>query len=292
MTDPISFDPYLGWVDVESPLSIPEEVHLITASDLLRYENLGVATADRINSLIADTVALDVPAAWADITGKPSTFAPSAHTHPGTDVSVATTSVQGAMSAADKLKLDNAVSASTYGRLVIRDLNGNAEFGDPLTDDDAANKRYVDTAVATGVGTAPFGHMGKTDGFQTITTLAKNTFSAAQITNQGVTFDNANDALVVPVAGYYRINFQHYTSGGESGTQIAAVYVNTTQIGISARYYKMTDLDAQASGGGVYLLAEDDKVSLHSEHTGSTVASWGTSGWNGTYLEVEYLFAA
>lgn len=136
----------------------------------------------------------------------------------------------------------------------------------------------------------PFGHVGKTDGFQAITTLAKNTFTAAQHLKGGVTFDNTNDNLVVPVAGLYRISFQHYTSGAGSGTQVAAVYVGVTQIGISSRYGKDAAADTVSHGSGIYQLAANDTVSLHSEHT-ANVSSWGTNGYNGTYLEVEYRWA-
>jgi hypothetical protein len=148
MTDPISFDPYLGWVDTTDPDNIPTDVRTVNAADLLRYENLGIAAEDRINSLIDDVAAAALPTAWTAVTGKPSTFTPSTHTHVGTAVDLATTSVQGAMSAADKTKLDNAVSAGTASRLVIRDASGRAQFADPSASADAATKNYVDTADA------------------------------------------------------------------------------------------------------------------------------------------------
>ena len=59
---------------------------------------------------------------WADVTGKPTTFAPSAHTHAATDITTgtiaaarlpaATTSAQGALSADDKKKLDGLTADS------------------------------------------------------------------------------------------------------------------------------------------------------------------------------------
>jgi hypothetical protein len=58
MTEPISFDPYLGWVDTTDPDNIPQDVRTINASDLLRYENLGIAVADRVTDLIAADEAL------------------------------------------------------------------------------------------------------------------------------------------------------------------------------------------------------------------------------------------
>jgi hypothetical protein len=41
MTDPITFAPYNGWVDVTDPNNLPPDARVIGAADLLRYENLG-----------------------------------------------------------------------------------------------------------------------------------------------------------------------------------------------------------------------------------------------------------
>jgi YD repeat-containing protein len=57
MADPISFDPFLGWVDITDPNNIPQDARVISATDLLRYENFGVAAKDRLNEL--STVATD-----------------------------------------------------------------------------------------------------------------------------------------------------------------------------------------------------------------------------------------
>jgi hypothetical protein len=59
---------------------------------------------------------------------------------------LATSSDDGVMSAADKLKLDNATDAATALRLVIRDADGQAKFGTPTHDSHAATKGYVDAA--------------------------------------------------------------------------------------------------------------------------------------------------
>lgn len=79
------------------------------------------------------------------------------HTHAADDITTgtlaparlpaATTSAQGAMPAADKSKLDSAVSAATASRLVIRDTAGRAQFATPSATADAATKGYVDTGL-------------------------------------------------------------------------------------------------------------------------------------------------
>jgi hypothetical protein len=135
----------------------------------------------------------------------------------------------------------------------------------------------------------PFGHMGKVDGFQTLGALAKVTFTAAQKLQGGVTFNNANDELVVPVAGQYRLTAQFYTTGNGSGAQIGALYVNTGQIGITTRHTKVAFEDAQSTCGGVYTLAANDAVSISAQGT-AEVSTWGTGSHNGTWLEVEYLW--
>jgi hypothetical protein len=141
--NPISFDPYLGWVDITDPDNVPEGVRTINASDLLRYENLGSVSADRINQLITAAATVAAPA-WADITGKPPTFTPATHTHAGGDIALASTTQPGALSAADKTKLDNATAAATASRVVIRDGAGRAAFAAPSASGDAATKGYVD----------------------------------------------------------------------------------------------------------------------------------------------------
>ncbi|MDZ5076723.1 pyocin knob domain-containing protein [Nesterenkonia sp. HG001] len=82
------------------------------------------------------------------------------HSHSGTDITsgtvpaarlpAATQSTQGAMSAADKEKLDLARADAIGGRLVLRLSGGQASFADPVANLHAANKQYVDAATSTG----------------------------------------------------------------------------------------------------------------------------------------------
>lgn len=78
-------------------------------------------------------------------------------TSPTIGISAATALLPGSMSASDKGKLDNAVSANTGNRLVIRDIAGRAQFTDPNTAQDAATKNYVDNgdaaSIAKSIGT-------------------------------------------------------------------------------------------------------------------------------------------
>lgn len=104
---------------------------------------------------------------WAEVTGKPAAFTPETHTHAADNITTgtlaparlpaATSSAQGAMLAADKSKLDSAVSAATASRLVIRDTAGRAQFATPAATADAATKGYVDTGL-TGKADATHTH--------------------------------------------------------------------------------------------------------------------------------------
>lgn len=51
--------------------------------------------------------------AWADITGKPATFPPSAHTHPSTAISDSTTVGRAVLTAADQAAGRTAIGAGT-----------------------------------------------------------------------------------------------------------------------------------------------------------------------------------
>lgn len=61
-------------------------------------------------------------------------------------VNLASSSEDGAMSAEDKAKLDDATADNTASKLVIRDINGNFKTAAPTDDQHAANKQYVDSA--------------------------------------------------------------------------------------------------------------------------------------------------
>lgn len=41
MSDPIHFDPFMGWVNTTDPDNVSEDARVITAEDLMRYEKLG-----------------------------------------------------------------------------------------------------------------------------------------------------------------------------------------------------------------------------------------------------------
>jgi lysophospholipase L1-like esterase len=60
MTDPISFDPHLGWVNITDPNNIPVDARVLTAEDLIRYEKLGIDTTTVVNGHSVRLDGLDV----------------------------------------------------------------------------------------------------------------------------------------------------------------------------------------------------------------------------------------
>lgn len=142
----------------------------------------------------------------------------------------------------------------------------------------------------------PFGHAGITNGFSAPGAGGRAPFDAAQVLRGGMAFDNTNDALTVPKAGLYRINLQSYASGAGWGTQSSVIYVKPASLaadyqpGINTRYYREGSNgppDTCYHATGTVQLAAGDKVYLVQWFTGQT-NTWGTNGYNGTYLEVEF----
>lgn len=80
---------------------------------------------------------------------------------------VVTTTVQGAMSASDKVKLNNATATATASRIVERDLNGRAQFADPAADADVATRGWTNTGLAGKAASTHSHVIADTTGLQT-----------------------------------------------------------------------------------------------------------------------------
>ena len=132
--------------EVPTVVSVVGKTGAITAQDLI------------------DAGVVSVPD-WMDITGKPESFPPAAHTHAADDVTsgtlaaarlpAATTTTQGAMLPADKARLDDATSGAAASTLVQRDTFGgfSAKYvwglDAPGDAGDAVNKKYVDDGLVS-----------------------------------------------------------------------------------------------------------------------------------------------
>lgn len=191
----------------------------------------------------------------------------------------------------------------------IRDVQGTVATRGALPGDAHIGMRMMiedEDAIVTRVTAGwerstsrPFGHMGRTAGFQTIASATNGAYiqmDAAQDLAGGMTFDNATDALVVPIAGRYRILIRGYFTGGSAYDCFAQATVNSTAtpptpsdtLGTGALLYKQSTGDIMVHGQASARLAAGDKVRLWQ----STLQNaWGTTGYNGAWLEVEYVGA-
>jgi len=172
------------------------------------------------------------------------------------------------------------MATSTTNLNLIKPADGEPVDVDTLN----ANSDTIDAQF----GDNPFGHMGVDDGFQNIAAAAVINISNAQILKGGMTYDDAANALVVPKAGRYRIAVRGYGSGGGVGSWYdISARKNTVGIaGALVRIFQGGATDFFDYVECQVTLAVGDKIQLYGDSTaGST---WGTDGYNGTYLEVEY----
>lgn len=142
-----------GYVDIETAKRAPV-AHRHPWADL---DNVPATFAPVIGSTATTAKAGNWFPTWTEVTSKPTTFTPSAHNHPFTDITgtatpaqlpAATPTAAGSLSAADKTKLDAATFSNTGGTLALRHSSGSIQVTTGTNALDAANKGYVDAAVA------------------------------------------------------------------------------------------------------------------------------------------------
>ena len=133
----------------------------------------------------------------------------------------------------------------------------------------------------------PRGHAGRTAGFQTIGgTDVAITLDAAQIAT-GMTFETTSGGrFVAPITGLYRIHAQVYFTGGSAYQAQAAIFKNASKTGMGGKIYtwKADASDYISSCSTFAQLTAGDRIGLGATSTAST---WGTDGFNGSYLEME-----
>lgn len=137
----------------------------------------------------------------------------------------------------------------------------------------------------------PFGHMGKTNAFQSVGSPASRvSMDAAQILRGGMTFNDTDDALVIPVTGNYVVRIKAFFSGGTTGLNQAGLIINGTTPGgaIQAANLagsKMDGNDVMLHSSANMAFIAGDKVGVWA-YSGASV--WGTNGYDGTFLEIEW----
>lgn len=158
------------------------------------------------------------------------------------------------------------------------------------------NLDLIDTHAANAIlKNRPFGHMGRTAGFaalQGIGTMTNVIMDAAQQLAGGMTFSDADDALIIPVSGWYRVYIKGFFTGGSSGINQAGIKINgaaTGGPGQAAQFSvnKMDGNDVYHHSSGRVQFNAGDKIALW-EMSVTTVSYWGTNGYDGAWLELEY----
>lgn len=153
------------------------------------------------------------------------------------------------------------------------------------------NLDAIDNLLFSKLGTAvPFGHAGKTNGFQTINgSDVAVVLNVAQKLKGGMTFETSSGGrLVIPITGQYEVRVKGYVSESSGYDWMAAAYKNSVQMEETEIFeYKQTTSDYKDYSFATVDLAAGDRIGL-----GMTLPNrktWGTNGYNGTWLEVKYV---
>ena len=137
-------------------------------------------------------------------------------------------------------------------------------------------------------GTLILGHMGKTDGNQVISGTTAVAFNGAQVLRGGVTFSDAQESLLIPNTGLYRVTVGARFGGSGTGMCIAEVWKNANvNTGLQTRGYKDAAGEPFPSVSGTIQLTAGDNLFV--VVYGPAQYVYGANGYNGTFLEVEYV---
>lgn len=137
--------------------------------------------------------------------------------------------------------------------------------------------------------TAPFGHMGKTNGFQAIAgTDIAVVMSAAQKLVGGMTFEAASSGrLVIPIAGRYLVSCLTYATNGSAYKFAGGAYYNSVKIpGTESVDWKQDGTDWKSFAMCEINCIVGDKIGMGMSTPQST---WGTTGYDGSFIEVRYV---
>lgn len=143
-----------------------------------------------------------------------------------------------------------------------------------------------------GISGKPFGHLGMDSnnvfslagGVKTIPFPAN-----AQMLRGGMTTDNGK--LVVPESGHYRLSAFFYWTAGVANNWFTG-YIAQEGVGHilgGAGSYQGSNSDITSFTSGVRYLEAGSKILLQAQGTGANPHTFGSNGYDGTFLEVEKL---
>lgn len=185
---------------------------------------------------------------WSEVTGKPTTFPATPHTHAYTEVIQGAPGVLGRFSGTGPAELLPVSSVeATAGSLARRNSSGNIPVGTPVNAVDATSKAYVDSLVASagGITEAPLDgrqYARKLSGWSVITPGAGNTPEVALLqTTKGeqiksLVYSTAMDNLVedLKTTGLWSKLNQLYVFAGD-GFEINLVDIKKPDRGMLGR---------------------------------------------------------
>lgn len=136
----------------------------------------------------------------------------------------------------------------------------------------------------------PFGHLGKTSGFQTVSAAGNVvTMDTPQILRGGMVFDTNTDSLIVPKSGLYIIRTKPYLVGSQGYLGSGKVQRNAADItGTYTSTWKGDPSDYTWSHEVTRSLTAGDSLNMIVAGSNSLGSTWGTDGFNGSYFEVEF----
>lgn len=141
----------------------------------------------------------------------------------------------------------------------------------------------------------PFGHAGRTGGFQDLSggydTDGRYVTCTSQVLRGGFTF--SSNGLVIPRNGLYQVTVQGYWSGGGAGTLgLVAAIKNSTALPPPTSSRLVNAFMTKAGGGDVTSFASvtiplnaGDVIRLWMIGSNS---AWGTTGYDGAFMSAEY----
>lgn len=136
-------------------------------------------------------------------------------------------------------------------------------------------------------GALIMGHRGRTALAQATTgTPVELVSPTAQIRRGGV-LDVGDSGLSVPVGGYYRLTGHLYTTGPPSAYVAMGIRVSGTSL-FDISTPKPEGFDQRASGSSITAAMAGEVVTAW-PYSAAATNVWGSTGFNGTFIEVEYL---
>ncbi|GJF04965.1 hypothetical protein [Pseudonocardia sp. D17] len=177
-------------------------------------------------------------------------------------------------------------------------LPGDAHLGMRAQLQDESGRIVEKTAAGWRTSEAPFAHAGITTGFVGVPANGLYCPLTLQDSAGGMTFNAGSSSLTVPIAGRYRLTCKAYATGstvyqffGDVTINDAAVPPATSGFGPNVSFWKQDSADYFAVGSCERRLNAGDVLRLYVRGGGGAASTYGSTGYNGSWLEALYVAA-